>query len=128
MKNNKNNVCPFLCQNIFLHQKKNKKNTHSHLADFDSLQSLLSAYLTSLLPSSLTDYPLVSVYCTTVDAEMWHNHYFFYYFCFFTDQSGIWSRNRVSIASTPVLVGVNLMVYLADRCIVFLFFPELKKR
>lgn len=38
-------------------QNKTKKNTHSHLADFDSLQSLLSAYLTSLLPSSLTDYP-----------------------------------------------------------------------
>lgn len=73
--------------------KQNKKNTHSHLADFDSLQSLLSAYLTSLLPSSLTDYPLFSVYCTTVQRLKWTPK---------LDQDGI--------ASTPVLVGANLMM------------------
>lgn len=58
----KNNVCP-LCQSF----SSTQKNSHSHLADFDRLQSLQSVYLTSLLPSSVTDRFLC------VDVDTWRS-------------------------------------------------------
>lgn len=86
---------------------------HSHLSDFDSLQSLLSAYLTSLLPSSLIVIPIsflciVQILkCDTNCSELFtvDNH-------LQTKHRGEESeaRNQAGIASTPVLVGANLMV------------------
>lgn len=59
MKNN-NKTMYALYVKTFSSTKKNKTPT-LHLADFDSLQSLLSEHLTSLLPSGLTHRLLVSV-------------------------------------------------------------------
>lgn len=104
------------------------KNTDSHLADFDSLQFLLSAYLTSLLPSSSIDYPLVfcvlyNCWCWNVTQTVqsclrWTNH------LQTKHSSEIWGHNRPVVS---VLLSCRGYVIWWHSMLTDTLFSELKK-
>lgn len=82
MKNYRKQRMPFMSKKCL--PQKEEENTH-----FDSLQSLLSAYLTSVLLSSSTCGPLFCVCGTTVAEQTWK-----------------WNLRPV-FASTPFPVGAE---------------------